>query len=101
MSAFCAQKSPKPRLGLGEAGPLLVCTCQSGNCRRDPTGLHSQCWICRHGLGCLSSVISQAVLRAFNQSFMDSSNQPASPAQPSQPAHDEPCPARPLPPYNP
>lgn len=53
-----AQKSPKAKVGVGEAGPLLVCTCQSGNRRRDPTvstanaesvDMDWACWGCLSG----------------------------------------------------
>lgn len=52
---LCPKRAPKPRcaVGVGEAGPLLVCTCQSGNCRRDPTVSTAKCWNWRHGLAWL------------------------------------------------
>lgn len=92
-----APKEPQAKVGVGEAGPLLVCTCQSGNCRRDPTVstqpmLDLSTWIgmlikCNQsGSGSPASI--QSVIHGFIKSA----------CQPSQrlPAHDEPCPAQPL-----
>lgn len=96
MSAFCARKSPKPRLGLGEAGPLLVCTCQSGNRRRDPTGPHRPMLDLATWIGMLikcNQSGSPASIQSVIHGFIKSACQPCPAAQ------DKPCPAQPLPPY--
>lgn len=88
------QKSPKPRLELGRRTLsrvyLPIWELPSGSDRLHTASAESgdmewACW------DAYQVAISQAGPRAFNRSFMDSSNQPASPPC-RQPAHDRPCP---------